>query len=50
MIVSYLPAGKMEAFFKVTSDLASPPSKKETGNIFKVHDMIVIGPPLTVDE
>lgn len=47
MIVSYLPAGKMEAFFKVTNDWTSPPSKEEIAKVFKDHDMKVVGPPLT---
>lgn len=48
MIVSYLPAGKMEDFFKVTNDWKSPPSKGEINKVFEEHDMKVVGPPLSV--
>jgi len=47
MIVSYLPAGKMEDFFKVTNDWKSPPSKEEIFKVFEDHDMKVVGPPLS---
>ncbi|MRT17588.1 cupin domain-containing protein [Vitellibacter sp. q18] len=49
MIVSYLPAGKMEAFFKVTDQWNSPPSKEEVVKVFKDHDMLVVGAPLKPD-
>lgn len=49
MIVSYLPAGKMEAFFKVTDQWSSPPSKEEIVKVFKDHDMLVVGAPLKPD-
>jgi hypothetical protein len=49
MIVSYLPAGKMEAFFKVTDKWISPPSNEEIAKVFANHDMIVVGAPLKVD-
>ncbi len=46
MIVSYLPAGKMESFFAVTDGWVSPPSKEEIAQVFAEHDMQVVGPPL----
>jgi quercetin dioxygenase-like cupin family protein len=46
MIVSYLPAGKMEAFFKVTDQWTTPPSNEEITEVFENHDMKIIGPPL----
>ena len=49
MIVSYLPAGKMEAFFAVTDKWTAPPSKEEIAKVFADHDMQVVGPPLKVD-
>lgn len=49
MIVSYLPAGKMEAFFQATDKWASPPSEEEIDNVFSDHDMKVVGPPLKLD-
>jgi mannose-6-phosphate isomerase-like protein (cupin superfamily) len=50
MIVSYLPAGKMEAFFAVTDKWTSPPNKEEIAKVFAAHDMEVVGPPLKVPE
>ncbi len=49
MIVSYLPAGKMEAFFKVTDQWATPPTMEEIAKVFADHDMKVVGAPLKVD-
>jgi len=46
MIVSYLPAGKMESFFAVTDKWTSPPSKEEIAKVFADHEMKVVGPPL----
>jgi len=46
MIVSYLPSGKMEAFFKVTSSWKNPPSSEEIKKVFEAHDMLIVGPPL----
>lgn len=48
MIVSYLPAGKMEAFFQVTDQWTTPPSKEEIAKVFEDHEMKVVGPPLNV--
>ena len=48
VIVSYMPAGKMEAFFKATDAWTSPPSNEEIVKVFKDHDLIVVGPPLKV--
>ncbi len=49
VIVSYMPAGKMEDFFKATDALTSLPSDKEIAKIFEDHDMMVVGPPLKAD-
>ncbi len=49
VIVSYLPAGKMEAFFKKTDSWTSPPSSEEIAKTFADHDMKVVGPPLIMD-
>lgn len=48
-IVSYQPAGKMEAFFATTSEWASPPSQEEIRKVFADHEMKVVGPPLKVN-
>ena len=49
MIVSYLPAGRMEAFFAATDNWTSPPTKEEITKVFADHGMLVVGPPLKVD-
>lgn len=49
MIVSYLPAGKMEDFFAVTDKWNVPPTKEEIAKVFADHDMQVVGPPLKID-
>lgn len=46
VLVSYLPAGKMEDFFALTDRWDSPPSQQEIIKAFEEHDMKVIGPPL----
>jgi len=46
MMVTYLPAGKMEAFFKTTAGWTRPPSKEEMTKAFTDHDMKITGPPL----
>ncbi|MFA5330440.1 MAG: cupin domain-containing protein [Prolixibacteraceae bacterium] len=48
VIVSYLPAGKMEDFFATTDKWTSPPTKEEIVKVFADHDMKVVGPPLTI--
>lgn len=49
MIVSYSPVGKMEAFFKATSEWSSPPSPEEVAKVFAEHDMKVVGAPLIIE-
>ena len=46
VIISFIPAGKMEDFFKVTDSWTSPPTLKEIEKTFEDHDMKVVGPPL----
>ena len=48
-LVSYMPAGKMEAFFAVTDNWQSPPSKEEIAKVFADHGMKVVGEPLKVN-
>ena len=47
VLVSYLPAGKMEAFFAMTDKWARPPSQEEIVNAFAMHDMLVVGPSIS---
>lgn len=49
MIVSYLPAGKMESFFKITDQWLDTPSKEEIVKVIEDHDMKVVGPPLKIN-
>jgi len=46
VIVSYMPAGKMEDFFKTTDSWKAPPTAVEIEKAFADHDMKVVGPPL----
>jgi quercetin dioxygenase-like cupin family protein len=46
MIVSYLPAGKMDGFFAVSDKWIAPPSKEVIAKTFEDHDMKIVGPPL----
>ncbi len=48
VIVSYLPAGKMENFFKTTDAWNSPPTMEEINKVFEDHDMKVVGPSLEI--
>ena len=46
MLITFMPAGKMEAFFReVTKANAMPPQDPE---LWRVHGMELVGPPLKV--
>lgn len=46
ILIAFLPAGKMEAFFrKVTQANAMPPQDPE---LWRAHEMELLGPPLAV--
>ena len=46
MLIAFMPAGKMEAFFReVTKDNAMPPQDPK---LWQAHDMELLGPPLLV--
>jgi mannose-6-phosphate isomerase-like protein (cupin superfamily) len=45
-LVAYMPAGKMEAFFAVTDQWASPPTRDEIMEVFAAHGMRVVGDPI----
>ena len=49
MMVCFQPAGKMEAFFALTDQWKTIPSKEEMEIIFREHDMQIAGPPLKAD-
>lgn len=42
-LLSYQPAGKMEAFFTKMASLTKPPSPQEINQIFEDHDMKIVG-------
>ena len=47
MLVAFMPAGRMEAFFReVTKANAMPPQDPE---LWRAHGMELLGPPLSVD-
>jgi quercetin dioxygenase-like cupin family protein len=49
VIVSYMPSGKIEDFFKTTDLWTAPPSNVEIDRVFEDHDMKVVGPALKMD-
>ncbi|GAB3643588.1 cupin domain-containing protein [Spirosoma arcticum] len=48
MLFMIQPSGKSEAFFRKMSQLDSPVSPEEFGEIFQAHDLGLVGPPLTL--
>ena len=47
MLITFMPAGKMEAFFReVTKSNAMPP---QDPGLWRAHGMELLGPPLSVD-
>ena len=48
-IVSYMPAGKMEAFFATTDRWQGPPTSGEIAKTFADHGMKVVGAPLKME-
>ena len=47
MLITFMPAGKMEAFFReVTKANAMPPQDPE---LWRAHGMELLGPPLSVE-
>ena len=47
MLITFMPAGKMEAFFReVTRANAVPPQDPE---LWRAHEMELLGPPLSVE-
>lgn len=49
MIVTYQPAGQMEAFFRRTALLTAPLKPEEMTQLFAEHGMQVVGPPLPAE-
>lgn len=46
MLVAFLPAGKMESFFRRFTQGGVMPAQKELPALFSEHGMQVVGPPL----
>ena len=49
-IVSYLPAGKMEAFFAKTDTWTTSPDPDVIATVFADHGMQVVGEPMRLDQ
>jgi len=49
MLVTYQPAGDMEAFFRETAAWTTPPTKEEVARVFAAHGMQVVGLPLAME-
>ena len=49
MLVGFQPAGRMEAFFEVATELHAIPAGAELAKLFSDHDMHLLGPPLSVE-
>ena len=49
VIVSFLPAGKMESFFELTDSWTLSPTKEQIAKAFIDHDMKIVGQPLKID-
>lgn len=48
MILVYQPAGRIEDYFRAVTKFSGRPTQEEERQLFKAHDMEVVGPPLTV--
>ena len=46
MLIGFQPAGRMESFFETATQLTGIPSGPELVELFRDHDMEVVGPPL----
>ena len=46
MLITYQPAGDMEAFFLKIGGLAGTPSASDVQQVFSDHGMEIVGPPL----
>jgi quercetin dioxygenase-like cupin family protein len=46
LLISFTPAGKIEAFFNLVTKTQAPPPQNKA--LFAAHDMVLLGPPLAV--
>ncbi|MEZ0483450.1 cupin domain-containing protein [Fibrella aquatica] len=49
LVYSVQPAGKLEDFFTLMSQMTGPPTVEESEAIHRAHGMKVIGPPLSLE-
>lgn len=49
LIITFQPAGEMEAFFGELAKVKGPPPREELLGLFRSHGMEVTGPPLAVE-
>jgi quercetin dioxygenase-like cupin family protein len=49
ILITFQPAGKMEAFFEESTQLDTLPPPEALAALFKRHGMLLVGPPLPVD-
>ena len=47
MLIGFQPAGRMESFFQAATELVGVPSGAALVDLFRDHDMEVVGPPLS---
>jgi quercetin 2,3-dioxygenase len=48
LLITFQPAGQMEAFFAESSQLDTLPTREELASLFERHGMLLVGPPLPV--
>jgi quercetin 2,3-dioxygenase len=48
MLITYQPAGKMEAFYRKVGSFKQMPSAEEYAKVFEEHGMKIVGPRLSV--
>ena len=49
ILITFQPAGQMEAFFEESTQLDTLPPKEVLTSLFERHGMTVVGPPLPVE-
>ena len=49
ILITFQPAGQMEAFFEESTQLDTLPPKEELLSLFSRHGMTVVGPPLVMN-
>jgi hypothetical protein len=47
MMIGFQPAGRMESFFQAATELVRISSGPALADLFRDHDLEVVGPPLS---